>query len=75
MVNVISKRLQKGEGSSNMYYVNDGVYGCFNTVLYDHYVPTPALLNVSTRSTLLLSLNLLYSSTNLHLPYAELVAV
>ncbi len=24
-----------------MYYVNDGVYGSFNCVLYDHYVPEP----------------------------------
>ena len=26
-----------------MYYINDGVYGSFNCVLYDHYVPEPAL--------------------------------
>lgn len=26
-----------------MYYINDGVYGSFNCVLYDHYVPTPVL--------------------------------
>ena len=26
-----------------MYYINDGVYGSFNCVLYDHYVPTPTL--------------------------------
>jgi ornithine decarboxylase len=26
-----------------MYYVNDGVYGSFNCVLYDHYVPEPSL--------------------------------
>lgn len=24
-----------------MYYINDGVYGSFNCVLYDHYVPEP----------------------------------
>lgn len=27
-----------------MYYINDGVYGSFNCVLYDHYVPEPCLL-------------------------------
>ena len=27
-----------------MYYVNDGVYGSFNCVLYDHYVPEPFFL-------------------------------
>jgi len=26
-----------------MYYINDGVYGSFNCVLYDHYVPEPSL--------------------------------
>lgn len=26
-----------------MYYINDGVYGSFNCVLYDHYVPQPTL--------------------------------
>lgn len=27
-----------------MYYINDGVYGSFNCVLYDHYVPEPCFL-------------------------------
>ncbi|CAF3231529.1 unnamed protein product [Rotaria socialis] len=27
-----------------MYYINDGVYGSFNCVLYDHYVPEPKFL-------------------------------
>lgn len=27
-----------------MYYINDGVYGSFNCVLYDHYTPTPVFL-------------------------------
>ena len=27
-----------------MYYINDGVYGSFNCVLYDHYVPEPSLM-------------------------------
>lgn len=28
----------------HMYYINDGVYGSFNCVLYDHYVPEPSFL-------------------------------
>lgn len=27
-----------------MYYINDGVYGSFNCVLYDHYTPEPYLM-------------------------------
>jgi len=27
-----------------MYYINDGVYGSFNCVLYDHYVPEPSFM-------------------------------
>lgn len=49
-VNVISKRLLQEEGGvdlSCMYYVNDGVYGSFNCVLYDHTVPRPSALKVS----------------------------
>jgi len=32
-----------------MYYVNDGVYGSFNCVLYDHYIPeaTPLKKDIS----------------------------
>jgi len=25
-----------------MYYINDGVYGSFNCILYDHYVADPS---------------------------------
>lgn len=31
---------------SYMYYVNDGVYGSFNCVLYDHATVSPLLLEV-----------------------------
>ena len=31
---------------SYMYYVNDGVYGSFNCLLYDHASVTPTLLKV-----------------------------
>ena len=28
--------------TKHMYYINDGVYGSFNCVLYDHYIPEPS---------------------------------
>ena len=30
-----------------MYYVNDGVYGSFNCILFDHVHPKPESLEVS----------------------------
>jgi ornithine decarboxylase len=45
--NVIASRemvdTETGE-TKYMYYINDGVYGSFNCVLYDHYVPEPYFL-------------------------------
>jgi len=45
--NVIASRemidAESGE-TKYMYYINDGVYGSFNCVLYDHYVPEPSFL-------------------------------
>ena len=29
-----------------MYYVNDGIYGSFNCIMFDHYTVVPALLKV-----------------------------
>ncbi|CAF1435003.1 unnamed protein product [Rotaria sordida] len=46
--NVIASRemIDAETGDINhMYYINDGVYGSFNCVLYDHYVPEPYLLD------------------------------
>jgi len=34
--------IETGE-TKHMYYINDGVYGSFNCVLYDHYTPEPNL--------------------------------
>lgn len=31
-----------------MYYINDGVYGSFNCILYDHAVVNPIPLDVSS---------------------------
>lgn len=43
VVNVIAKRETENEQGekSIMYYVNDGVYGSFNCLLYDHAEVTP----------------------------------
>lgn len=40
---VTGKRIQKGSAEQKkvLYYVNDGVYGAFNCIMYDHYNPTP----------------------------------
>lgn len=47
-----SKRSVRGDENSptiithNMYYINDGVYGSFNCLLYDHQHVTPIPLKV-----------------------------
>ncbi|XP_047120199.1 ornithine decarboxylase 1-like [Schistocerca piceifrons] len=51
--NVHSKRElinhEDGSITSVMYYVNDGVYGSFNCLLYDHMEVTPIPLNAAGR--------------------------
>uniref|UniRef100_A0A8C5VLF4 Ornithine decarboxylase n=1 Tax=Microcebus murinus TaxID=30608 RepID=A0A8C5VLF4_MICMU len=46
-VNIIAKKIADDEDESNeqtfMYYVNDGVYGSFNCILYDHAHVKPLL--------------------------------
>lgn len=43
---VHSKRsVMSAGGVHHMYYINDGVYGSFNSILYDHAVVTPVPLN------------------------------
>ena len=39
-----------------MYYVNDGVYGSFNCLLYDHAEVEPSLLEVRVLGVVLLIL-------------------
>jgi ornithine decarboxylase len=47
--NIHSKReIPNGDELAHiMYYINDGVYGSFNSLLYDHAQVTPTPLNVS----------------------------
>lgn len=50
---VIAKRVQYDEKLGHdgyMYYLNDGVYGAFNNVIFEHATPTPRLLDERTRS-------------------------
>jgi len=47
-VNIYAKRTvidQTTHEKHFLYYINDGVYQSFNCVLYDHYSPTPLILN------------------------------
>lgn len=49
-VNIIAKRTVTRDGHdepSHMYYVNDGVYGSFNCVMYDHAHPEARVISVS----------------------------
>lgn len=44
--------IEEDEGTSDrtlMYYVNDGVYGSFNCILYDHAHCLPTLHKVHKR--------------------------
>ncbi|XP_076038818.1 ornithine decarboxylase-like isoform X2 [Oratosquilla oratoria] len=41
---VLAKRDPTASDNSTMYYINDGVYGSFNCVLYDHQGVHPTLL-------------------------------
>jgi len=44
-VNVVAKKIVTREGiRQTMYYVNDGVYGSFNCLMYDHAHVTPIAL-------------------------------
>jgi len=45
--NITSIRETEGEENSFMYYINDGVYGSFNCVIFDHYNPSAYPLDAS----------------------------
>jgi len=52
---VYAIREQKEEESSNtnyFYYINEGVYGSFNNIIYDHATVTPSFLRDVTEETL-----------------------
>ncbi|KAJ3124116.1 hypothetical protein HK098_001385 [Nowakowskiella sp. JEL0407] len=47
-VNICSRRVEgevmKSDSTNIMYYVNDGVYGSFNCIMFDHIVVSPKIL-------------------------------
>jgi len=50
-VNIIGKkvvRAEEGGDGSTMYFINDGLYGSFNSVLYDHASPTAEVLSAGS---------------------------
>jgi len=51
-VNVFAKRtiIEKDGEKRFLYYVNDGVYQSFNCILFDHYEPTPLVLDSKGRT-------------------------
>jgi len=52
-VNVFAKRVvSDGHEQKFLYYVNDGVYQSFNCILFDHYEPTPLVLDAGERTQL-----------------------
>lgn len=49
---VIAKRVEYDEKTNQdgyMYYLNDGVYGAFNNILYEHATPHPELLDEKSK--------------------------
>ena len=65
---------------SYMYYVNDGVYGSFNCLLYDHASVTPTLLKVGAwNAQIAAGHDVNFAATcpvgqvrfNFHLPYSN----
>ncbi|KAB7496443.1 Ornithine decarboxylase, partial [Armadillidium nasatum] len=49
---IIGKREVKVEGKEKrfMYYLNDGVYGSFNGILFDHQEPKPTLMKADVEN-------------------------
>ncbi|KAJ2844838.1 Ornithine decarboxylase, partial [Coemansia erecta] len=44
-VNIVARRcVARADGPAFMYYVNDGVYGSFNCIMFDHQHPSPRVL-------------------------------
>jgi len=43
-----SIREVKGDPNRYMYYINDGIYGSFNCLMYDHHVVHPELLDLKS---------------------------
>ena len=55
--NLIVEGLSGNDELHYMYYVNDGVYGSFNCLLYDHAEVEPSLLEVRLYVMLLIAVD------------------
>lgn len=45
---IIAKRIERDDKTGkecHMYYLNDGVYGAFNNIIFEHATPSPSLLD------------------------------
>lgn len=63
---VIAKRVEfddKLGQDGYMYYLNDGVYGAFNNVIFEHASPQPQLLDERTRSLRKLRSSIMWGPT------------
>lgn len=63
---VIAKRVEYDEKLGQdgyMYYLNDGVYGAFNNVIFEHATPRPQLLDERTRSRRKLRASVMWGPT------------
>lgn len=63
---VVAKRVDVDEKTGQdgfMYYLNDGVYGAFNNVIFEHATPHPELLDESTRQDRKLRSTVLWGPT------------
>lgn len=60
-----AERVQKADQDHQgyMYYLNDGVYGAFNNVIYEHATPQPELLDEETRSQRKLCASVMWGPT------------
>lgn len=63
---VVAKRVDMDEKTGQdgyMYYLNDGVYGAFNNVIFEHATPRPELLDESIRADRKLRSTILWGPT------------
>lgn len=44
-----AKPAEKDDGATMMLYQNDGVYGAFNNIMFDHQTPTPRVLTLDRK--------------------------
>jgi ornithine decarboxylase len=48
----IREQMEEDSSMKYFYYINDGVYGSFNNIIYDHAILTPSFLRDTTEEQL-----------------------